>query len=152
MSVRIAKAAITGVAFAALIVTASTANAAIMKFRGHLTCSGEVPANNCGGTGVVNATLDTSSNHLTWSGSYQWLTGKVIGAHFHGPVSYVGNTSEQNAPIQIGTKGGLRSPFHGSAKITATQARDLEDGRYYFNIHTPAHPAGEIRGQMIRIQ
>lgn len=152
MSVKLAKAAITGIAFAALLATASTANAAIMKFRGHLTCSGEVPPNNCGGTGVVNATLNTATDHLTWTGTYKWLTGHVIGAHFHGPVSYVGNTSEQNAPIQIPTKGSLRSPIHGSATITKQQAQDLEGGRYYFNIHTPRHPAGEIRGQMIRIQ
>jgi hypothetical protein len=152
MCVRIAKAALTGVAFAALLVTASTANAATFKFRGHLTCGGEVPPNHCGGTGTVTATLQTPSDHLTWTGSYRGLTGKVIGAHFHGPVSYVGNTSEQNAPIQIGTKGSLGSPFHGSATMTATQAEDLRQGRYYFNIHTPAHPAGEIRGQMIQIQ
>lgn len=152
MCARIAKAVVTGVAFAALLATASTASAATFKFRGHLTCAGEVPPNHCAGTGTVTATLQTPSDHLTWTGRYRGLTGKVIGAHFHGPVSYVGNTSEQNAPIQIGTKGSLRSPFHGSAKITATQARDLEDGLYYFNIHTPAHPAGEIRGQMIRIQ
>ena len=152
MRVRMAKMLVTGVAFAALLATASAGSAATFKFRGHLTCGGEVPPNNCGGTGTVTATLQTPSDHLTWTGSYRGLTGKVIGAHFHGPVSYVGNTSEQNAPIQIGTKGSLVSPFHGSAKISPTQAEDLRDGRYYFNIHTPAHPAGEIRGQMIRIQ
>ncbi len=152
MSVKIAKAAMAGVAFAALLATASSANAATYKFRGHLTCSGEVPPNNCSGTGTVNATLQTPSDHLTWTGSYRGLTGKVIGAHFHGPVSYVGNTSEQNAPIQVGTKGSLRSPFHGSATLTSKQAEDLREGRYYFNIHTPAHPAGEIRGQIVRTQ
>ncbi len=152
MCVRIAKAALTGVAFAALLATVSTANAATFKFSGHLTCAGEVPPNHCGGRGTVTATLQTPSDHLTWTGSYRGLTGKVIGAHFHGPVSYVGNTSEQNAPIQVGTKGRLASPFHGSATITSTQAEDLRQGRWYFNIHTPAHPAGEIRGQMIRIQ
>lgn len=144
--------AVVGAALTALLATASTVSAATYKFRGHLTCSGEVPPNNCGGTGTVTATLETPANRLTWTGRYKWLTGKVIGAHFHGPVSYVGNTSEQNAPIQIGTKGGLKTPFHGSATITSRQAQDLRDGRYYFNIHTPTHPAGEIRGQMIRVQ
>jgi hypothetical protein len=152
MTIRFLRAASAGLAFAALLATASTASAATYKFRGHLTCAGEVPPNHCGGTGTVTATLQTPSDHLTWTGHYRGLTGKVIGAHFHGPVSYVGNTSEQNAPIQVGTKGSLASPFHGSATITATQAEDLRQGRYYFNIHTPAHPAGEIRGQMIRIQ
>jgi hypothetical protein len=52
------------------------------------------------------------------------------GAHFHGPVSYVGLTSEQNAPIQVGTPGSLASPFKGSTTITDAQAKDLMDGRW----------------------
>jgi hypothetical protein len=143
--------AIAVLAFASLLSTGSVAVAAQFKFQAHLTCGGEVPPNSCNGSGIVTATLDTSTNRLTWTGSYRGLTGKVIGAHFHGPVSYVGNTSEQNAPIQVGTEGSLASPFKGSAKVSATQAQDLRDGRWYFNVHTPAHPAGEIRGQVIRI-
>ncbi len=149
MDFRIMRPAVVALAFASLLGAGTTAMAAQFKFVAHLTCSGEVPPNNCGGTGTVTAILDSSNNHLTWTGSYKGLSGKVIGAHFHGPVSYVGNTSEQNAPIQIGTKGSLTSPFKGSATMTATQARDLRDGRLYFNIHTPAHPAGEIRGQLV---
>jgi hypothetical protein len=141
---------IAGLALAALLATGSAAVAAQLKFRATLTCGGEVPPLSCNGTGTVNATLDTSSNQLTWTGTYRGLTGKVIGAHFHGPVSYVGNTSEQNAPIQVGTPGGLGSPFKGSTNITATQAGDLRDGRWYFNIHTPTHQDGEIRGQLVR--
>lgn len=149
MCIRIVRPAIAALAFATLLGAGSTAFAAQFKFQAHLTCGGEVPPNSCNGTGTVTATLVTPSNQLTWTGRYSGLTGKVIGAHFHGPVSYVGNTSEQNAPIQVGTKGSLASPFKGSATITATQAQDLRDGRWYFNIHTPAHPAGEIRGQLI---
>ena len=59
-----------------------------------------------------------------------------IGAHFHGPVSYLGLTPEENAPIQVGTPGNLASPFHGVAKIDDTQAKDLKDGRWYFNLHS----------------
>jgi hypothetical protein len=150
MYVRIARPAIVALAFASLLGAGSTAVAAQFKFRATLTCGGEVPPLSCKGTGTVNATLDTSSNQLTWTGSYRGLTGKVIGAHFHGPVSYVGNTSEQNAPIQVGTPGNLGSPFKGSTNITATQATDLRDGRWYFNIHTPTHQDGEIRGQLVR--
>lgn len=149
MNIRIARPAIIALAFASLLGAGSMAEAAQLKFVARCTCSGEVPPNSCSGTGTVRAVLDTSNNHLTWTVTYKGLTGKVIGAHFHGPVSYVGNTSEQNAPIQIGTKGNLTSPFKGSATISDTQARDLRDGRLYFNIHTPTHPAGEIRGQLV---
>jgi hypothetical protein len=36
----------------------------------------------------------------------------------------------------------------GTATLTGNQAADLEGGRWYFNIHTAAHPGGEIRGQV----
>lgn len=71
-------------------------------------------------------------------------------SHFQGPVSYVDLTSEQNAPIQVGTSGSLASPFKGSTTITGAQAKDLMDGRWYFNIHTPANKDGEIRGPIVR--
>ena len=60
-------------------------------------------------------------------------------------------TSEQNAPIQVGARGSLASPFKGSTTITDAQAKDLMDGRWYFNLHTRANPDGEIRGQIVRI-
>jgi len=140
---------ITALALIALLMTGSGAVAAVVKFRADLTGGGEVPPVDSKGRGVVTATFDTASRQLTWGGTYSGLTGPVIGAHFHGPVSYVGRTSEQNAPIQVGTPGNLSSGFKSSTTITETQARDLLDGRWYFNIHTNAHQDGEIRGQVV---
>ncbi|MGA2795908.1 MAG: CHRD domain-containing protein, partial [Roseiarcus sp.] len=98
----------------------------------------------------LSATLDTDTNLLTWTVSYSGLTGAPIGAHFHGPISYSGLTPEENAPIQVGTPGNLASPFKGSSTITDVQAKDLKDGRWYFNVHTPKFPAGEVRGPVYR--
>jgi len=109
-----------------------------------------VPSNDSAANGHVEATLDTASNTLTWTCTYSGLTGAPIGAHFHGPVSYIGATSEENAPIQVGTPGNLASPFKGSAAIDATQAQDLRIGRWYFNLHSPKFPGGEIRGPVVR--
>ncbi len=86
---------------------------------------------------------------MTWNCSYTGLTAPPIGAHFHGPVSYIGATSEENAPIQVGTPGNLASPFKGTITIDATQAADLRMGRWYFNIHSTKFPAGEIRGPVV---
>jgi hypothetical protein len=36
----------------------------------------------------------------------------------------------------------------GAAPITTVQVSDFAAGALYFNAHTPAHPAGEIRGQI----
>ncbi|MGA7734953.1 MAG: CHRD domain-containing protein, partial [Pseudolabrys sp.] len=38
----------------------------------------------------------------------------------------------------------------GSATLTDTQAEDLMAGRWYVNIHTTTHKAGEIRGQVTK--
>ena len=87
---------------------------------------------------------------MTWSCSYSGLIGGApIGAHFHGPVSYSGLTSEENAPIQVGTPGNLASPFKGTSQIDQTQAHDLKIGRWYFNLHSTKFPAGELRGPVI---
>jgi hypothetical protein len=54
-------------------------------------------------------------------------------------------------PDPGGDPGSLASPFKGSTTITDAQAKDLMDGRWYFNIHTRANLDGEIRGQIVRI-
>ena len=42
----------------------------------------------------------------------------------------------------------LASLITGSATLTDVQAADLMAGKWYFNLHTAAHPGGEIRGQV----
>jgi hypothetical protein len=98
----------------------------------------------------MEGTFDTDTLTLTWTVTYSGLSSAPIGAHFHGPVSYLGLTPEENAPIQVATPGDLASPFHGVAKIDSDQAKDLKDGRWYFNLHSKNFPAGEIRGPVIR--
>jgi hypothetical protein len=135
---------------AALLTLGSLAHAVTLSFKADLTGRGEVPPNDSPGRGHVEATLDTATNTLNWTVVYSGVTGAPIGAHFHGPVSYIGATAEENAPIQVGTPGSLASPFKGTATIDATQAQDLKIGRWYFNLHTPKFPAGEIRGPVVR--
>ena len=44
----------------------------------------------------------------------------------------------------------LASPIKGEATLTAEQAKQLADGIWYLNVHTAAHPPGEIRGQLMK--
>ena len=135
---------------ATLLAANAAAWADTLKFSADLTGRGEVPPNDSTGKGHCDATLDTKTLTLTWSCSYSGLIGGApIGAHFHGPVSYSGLTSEENAPIQVGTPGSLASPFKGTSVIDATQAHDLKIGRWYFNLHSTKFPAGELRGPVI---
>jgi CHRD domain len=135
---------------AALIATSSDAPALKIPIQANLSGGGEVPSNNSPAKGVMEGTFDTDTNTLSWTVTYSGLSSPPIGAHFHGPVSYLGLTPEENAPIQVGTPGNLASPFHGVAKIDDTQAKDLKDGRWYFNLHSKNFLAGEIRGPVVR--
>ena len=138
------------VSASALLIFGASAHAEVLNFQADLTGGREVPPNDSTATGHVEATLDTSANTLTWTCVYSGLSAAPIGAHFHGPVSYVGATSEENAPIQVGTPGSLASPFSGKASVDATQAQDLKIGRWYFNLHSTKFPGGEIRGPVVR--
>jgi hypothetical protein len=133
-----------------LIATGSQAFALKIPIQASLSGAGEVPPNDSTARGVMRGTFDTDTNTLEWTVTYSGLSGSPIGAHFHGPISYLGLTPEENAPIQVGTPGNLASPFHGVAKIDDTQAKDLKDGRWYFNLHSTKVPGGEIRGPVVR--
>jgi hypothetical protein len=43
-------------------------------------------------------------------------------------------------------------PDNGKATLTPEQAKDLVDGKWYFNLHTAANPGGEIRGQVLKAE
>ena len=42
--------------------------------------------------------------------------------------------------------------MEGSGDITAEQIAELEDGKYYVNVHTEEYPDGEIRGQLAKAE
>jgi len=74
------------------------------------------------------------------------LTGPVVAAHFHGPAAEGANAKPQ-IPVKVSP---LTSPIDGVATVTADQAKDLLEGKWYFNLHTSANPGGEIRGQVVK--
>lgn len=92
---------------------------------------------------MLDASFNKQTNVLTWTVTYSGLTDSVTGAHFHGPAM-AGN----NAGVVLGFSGNLFSPIKESATLTAAQAADLMAGKWYVNLHTEAHPQGEIRGQI----
>ncbi len=79
---------------------------------------------------------------LTWNR----LTGNPLAMHFHGPAS-----PNEVAPPVI-TITGFPTTTSGRVSNTVTlspeQAQQLLEERWYFNIHTPMYPGGEVRGQV----
>jgi hypothetical protein len=129
-------------AFAALLASASLASAEQKHFTAELSAASVVPPNDSEGTGSADITYDTDSMELSWTIEYSGLTGAAVAAHFHGPAAE-GENAGVAVPIEVS-----ESPMEGSATLTEEQAGQLMDGMLYVNIHTEAHPDGEIRGQV----
>jgi hypothetical protein len=116
-----------------------------MPIQLHATMNGaqEVPPNQTQGSGMMGGTLNRSTKELTYSVTYQNLTGPATAAHFHGPAG-----PGQNAPVVLPLQQPLTSPIKGKATLTDQQMNDLLANKWYVNVHTKEHPGGEIRGQV----
>lgn len=130
----------------ALAVAASPAAAEVMMFKGDLTGGAESPPSMSKGSGSIEVTLDPASRKITWKGHYQGLQGQETQAHFHGPAKPGENAGPQ---LPVKAAGGK---FEGQATLDAQQVRQIEDGKWYFNVHTSKHPEGELRGQLKRVR
>lgn len=115
-----------------------------VALKANLQPSSEVPPTTSKGSGALQAQLDTSSKVLKWNITYEGLTGPATAAHFHGPAAVGANA----APVVPIPKDHLASPISGEQTLTDQQVNDLTAGKWYFNVHTKANPAGEIRGQV----
>ncbi len=128
---------------AALAFSAAAGSAAEMTFKTDMKASLETPPTTSTGTGEVTATYDPSTKMLNWTITYSGLTGPATAAHFHGPAK-----EGASAPPVVAIKGDLASPIKGMATLTDQQAKDLQAGLWYFNVHTAKFPNGELRGQL----
>ena len=130
----------------AIALLSITAHAATIAFKADLKASTEVPPNDGAGAGKLSATLNTETNEFKYHIEFSGLSGPAVAAHFHGPAA-----AGVNAKPQVPIKGSpIASPIDGTATLTADQVKDLEAGQWYFNVHTAAHPGGEIRGQIVK--
>jgi len=124
-----------------------TASAATVTYTARLSGAKEVPKTDSKGTGKLDATYDTTTKVLTYTLTFDGLTGPAAAAHFHGPA-----TRKETAGVlaPIGGKNPT-SPVMGTVTLTDDQAKDLKTGKVYVNVHTAADPGGEIRGQVARV-
>ncbi len=127
-----------------LALASMAAQAATVNLKATLKGSFEVPPNTSGGTGMLTATLDTTTNEFRYHVTFDGLTGAATAAHFHGPAAPGANGAPQ-LPVKMSS---IVSPIDGTATLTPAQTKELLAGRWYINIHTKANPGGEIRGQL----
>jgi hypothetical protein len=121
--------------------------AATQSFQVPLVGSQQVPAVETTGVGMADLTYDPATRAVTWTITYGGLSGPVTMAHFHGPAA----KGENAAPVIWLTKkdSPAEDPIKGQATLTPERARDVAAGKWYVNLHTQAHPGGEIRGQVV---
>jgi hypothetical protein len=122
----------------------SIAQAEMMKFKATLSGAAEAPAVDSKGTGQAALDYDTVTKQLKWTVTYSGLSGNATAAHIHGPAA-----AGSNAPPII-PFASAASPINGSATLNDAQVANLMAGMLYVNVHTAAHPPGEIRGQIVR--
>lgn len=122
---------------------------AIIKKTFPLKSDQEVPVNNSSASGTADVTYNKDSKMLTYTIKFNGLTGKATMAHIHGTAPRGTNAGVKHDLSNVLPKETSGS-FTDSVKIDASDIKEdsLLSGFYYFNIHTPAHPGGEIRGQI----
>jgi len=121
--------------------------AAPISFKVPISGGQQVPLVETQGYGIADLTYDPDTRILTWTVTYNGLSGPITAAQFHGPAQ-----PSKNAPGLVSlTKQGspMESPITGSATLTAEQSRQFAAGQWYIGITTAAHPDGEIRGQVL---
>ena len=105
----------------------------------------EVPAVDSAASGTAFLTHDTAAGLLTINVSTRNLP-DASAAHLHGAYGGL------NGGVEIGLTQDGSDPsqwFIEAEALTTAQADALAAGATYINVHTPANPGGEIRGQVI---
>ena len=125
-------------AIVALAASAGAAFAADVKVK--LSGANEVPpvTTSASGEGTISVADDG-----TVSGSVMTKGIKATAAHIH--VGAAG----ANGPVAVPfTQDGDTFKAPAGAKLNADQMKAFKAGELYFNVHSAAHPGGEIRGQL----
>lgn len=97
-------------------------------------------------TGSADVSYDKNSKKLTYTVTFNNLTGNATAGHIHGS-SPRGTNSAVLFPF-TGLPTATSGLVTGSVTLTMAQETDLLNGLFYFNFHTAANPGGEIRGQI----
>lgn len=118
--------------------------AATVEYNARLSGQREIPKTDGKGTGKMAATYDTTTKMLSYTLTFDGLSGPATAAHLHGPA-----TRRESAGVMtpLGDKNPT-SPATGTVTLSDDQAKALQSGKTYVNVHTAANPGGEIRGQL----
>jgi CHRD domain-containing protein len=124
-----------------------------------LSGDNEVPAISGGASGTGTFTL--SGNSLSYTVTVNGLSGNAAASHIHmGAAGSNGGilvpftaAAVQSGQVASGTIDLTQPVSNGTNSISGDSLLSLlSQGLLYTNVHTAAHPGGEIRGQILRSQ
>jgi CHRD domain len=131
----------TAVLAAGLILAAATAvRAETVTLAAHLLGASAVPANASDAFADAEFGYDSQTRQLDYYVNYDGIAPTKV--DLHGPASS-GDTAPSVLSFPLSG-----SPLNGKLTLSADQAEMLLSGRMYLDIHSAAHPEGEIRGQV----
>lgn len=116
----------------------------VLRFSG-LSGSESVPRVDSLANGRAAITLDQASGAIVVHAQVSGLD-DATQAHVH--QAYAG----ANGPVLVALSKDVANPEHWSAEGAVLNAAGLvafDNGQLYVNVHSPAHPGGEIRGQVL---
>jgi hypothetical protein len=116
--------------------------AAKLCFAATLVGANEVPPVMTAATGFVSVVFDPATSGITLHLTHNIMD--ATAAHIHGPAA-VGT----NAPVVVNIGPGLDSII--MAPLTPALSMALQAGLLYVNVHSPANPGGQIRGQLAAV-
>ena len=119
----------------------------VYQLSGNASGAQEVPAVTTTATGSIEGSYDADENTLSYTIEWSGLSAPPGAAHFHGPAA-PGVGAGVALPITLPAGAGTTGSVSATATLTETQEADLLAGRWYYNLHTPNHQDGEIRGQV----
>lgn len=113
----------------------------------------EVPLVKGNGIGFATIVISPDATSISYSVTYDGLSGPVVAAHIHvGSLAVAGPII---LPLTIGPSpmtGTLTTAdlnVAGGVTTFAEAIAAMRAGTTYVNLHTAAHPGGEIRGQLV---
>jgi hypothetical protein len=133
---------------AASLAAALTAGAATTsgttKLEARLRGGNEVPRAAAANRGRVELRLTPSSGKVCWQFSLTKIDGKAMQAHIHKGAKGVSG----NVVVPLG--GTYKREGCTTAAKSLVRAILRKPGAYYVNVHNAKHPAGAMRGQLVR--
>jgi hypothetical protein len=137
-------AGVVAASLAATLAAGAATDAGTTKLEANLRGGNERPSAPASNRGKTEVRLTPSSGRVCWETTITKIDGKPNASHIHkGRKGVSGNVV---VPLGAGFK---RQGCTTAAKATV-RAILTNPGRYYVNVHNAKHPAGAMRGQLVR--